>query len=122
MEEFLPYAEYATGGKYRTKKANTKAKAMDAFVKSLMKKDYSEKYARMAFGKEEKNKRKIGSTRNWKGKKAKVAKKKSAKKPAKERNAWFKWLDAHPVEPPYTRKYWLQIQTKLYQEAKKKKA
>jgi len=73
MDELVPYTMYTEGGemdggKYRTKKASTKSKAKKSFIKSLVKKGYSEQYAKMAFGKEEKNKRKIKSTKSYKGK------------------------------------------------------
>lgn len=50
------------GGTYRTKRFNTKEKALKYFVKVLMNRGYSEKGAKMLFGKEEKNiKRKLKS-------------------------------------------------------------
>lgn len=66
--EYLPYdasgyGGMPIGGKYRTKGSPTKAKAKNAFIQSLVDKGYSEQYARMAFGKEEKRKGIIHSTK-----------------------------------------------------------
>lgn len=79
----VPFEEYARGeyggeemgGKYRTKLAKDLKKAKEAFVKSLVKKGYSERSAKMLFGKEEKVKKIMKNTKKYKGPAKKTAKK-----------------------------------------------
>jgi hypothetical protein len=84
------YLKSLSGGKYRTKNSNTYDKARKAFIKSLMKKGYTEKGAKMLFGKEEKIKKRIKTTRKWKGPNHKIQKQIKHTPPSR-----------HPPRPPY---------------------
>ena len=92
--KIAPFEDYmkggmVVGGQYRTKVANDVEKAKKAFVKSLMKKGYSEKGAKMLFGKEEKKAAVIKNTRGFE-KRKKVAKDELSKLKVKELKALAK--------------------------------
>lgn len=101
MSNVVPFDYYVEGGKYRTKRANDLESARKAFLKSLLKKGYSERGAKMLFGKEEKEKELISNTRKYKGKiEKKVSPKKKLQKEEKKRkpSAWNQFLKKHKKE------------------------